>query len=253
MKAVILAGGFGTRLAEETHLRPKPMVEIGGYPILFHLMNYLAKFEINDFVICCGYKSEHIKDYFLNFYARNSDINIDLSTGHVSMLNSFGKSWKVSIIDTGLEAMTGGRLLSVAKYLDDQPFLFTYGDGLCDVDITLLKKSHYESKKLATVTAVLPPGRFGALSIGDDNAVSEFAEKPKGDGSRINGGFFILDPKVLSFIAHSGISWENEPLKMLVQQQQLNAFIHDGNWLAMDTLRDKQQLEKLWNNNSHFW
>ena len=253
MKAVILAGGFGTRLMEETHLTPKPMVAIGGYPILYHIMNYIAKYDIDEFIICCGYKSEVIKDYFINFYARNSNLQVNLASGEVKYLNSNAKSWTVTLVDTGLSAMTGGRLLSVKNYLDDEPFLFTYGDGLADVDIGCLIKSHRSANKLATVTAVSPPGRFGALSLNNENSVTEFVEKPRGDGSKINGGYFILEPKVLEYIEDEQTSWEEAPLKRLASEGQLNAYLHNGNWKAMDTLRDKQNLEALWTEGKQFW
>lgn len=253
MKAVILAGGFGTRLSEETHLRPKPMVEIGGMPIIYHIMNYLDKFGIKDFIVCCGYKSEIIKDYFVNFHVRNSDVQIDLATGTVEVLQKNSRDWNVTLVDTGLDAMTGGRLLSVKKFVGNAPFLFTYGDGLCDVDINKLQECHLESGKMATVTAVSPPGRFGALDIQADGAVNEFIEKPKGDGSRINGGYFILEPQVFEFIDGPSISWEEEPLREIANSGQLNAYVHDGNWIAMDTLRDKQNLEKLWTSKQNFW
>jgi glucose-1-phosphate cytidylyltransferase len=254
MKAVILAGGFGTRLSEETHLRPKPMVEIGGRPIIFHIMDYLANYGIKDFIICCGYKGYSIKEYFLNFHSHNSDVKVNLSDGSFEVLQKHSVDWNVTLVDTGLSSMTGGRLGRVKDLLvDEEMFLFTYGDGLCDINIHDLLAFHKNHGKAATVSAVYPPGRFGALEIQKDGVVSSFVEKPEGDGGRINGGYFVLNPKVIDHIENDQTVWEQEPLRTLAENGDLYSYEHDGNWHAMDTLRDKEFLEKQWKSGKAFW
>lgn len=253
MKAVILAGGFGTRLSEETSLRPKPMVEIGGKPILWHLMKMYSAHGINDFIICCGYKGYVIKEYFANYFMHTSDITFNLKDNSVKVHKKHAEPWSVSLIDTGSESMTGGRLKRVADYLDDdEPFCFTYGDGLSDVNITSLIKYHRSHGRLATVTGVMPPGRFGALELNGDKVVS-FKEKPLGDGAMINGGFFVLSKNVINYIDGSSTVWEQEPLKNLAANGELMTYEHRGFWQPMDTLRDKQNLEQLWESNRAPW
>lgn len=247
MKVVILAGGLGSRISEETHLRPKPMVEIGGHPILWHIMMIYSHFGLRDFIICLGYKGYFIKEYFANFVLHRSDITVDLGSGSIT----YGRGvdvpdWRVTLVDTGAETMTGGRLKRIGHLLDPvEPFCATYGDGLADVDIKALVDFHRERGLEATVTAVRPPGRYGATVVENDRVV-RFEEKPPGDGGRINGGFFVLQPTVLDRIAGDDIPFEGEPLTGLAQDRQLAAFAHDGFWQPMDTLRDKNQLEALW-------
>ncbi|WP_237216122.1 glucose-1-phosphate cytidylyltransferase [Falsiroseomonas oryziterrae] len=246
MKAVILAGGRGTRLMEETSLRPKPMVEIGGRPILWHIMKIYAAHGIADFVICLGHKGWQIKEYFLNYRAHSSDLSIDLATGQVQVLRPQAEPWRVTLVDTGEETMTGGRLKRVAHHLEgEDAFCMTYGDGVGDVDITALVAFHRAQGRLATVTAVTPPGRFGALAR-DGARVDAFVEKPPGDGGTINGGFFVLSPRVLDRIVGDATVWEEEPLASLARDGELAAYDHRGFWQPMDTLRDREQLERLW-------
>jgi len=245
MKAVILAGGLGTRLSEETDTKPKPMVAIGGYPVLWHIMKIYSSFGINDFIICCGYKGYVIKEYFANYSLHRSDVTIDLQNHDIRVLQNYAEPWKVTLVDTGLETMTGGRLRRVREYLDDESFCFTYGDGVSDVDIASVIKFHESQNRLATVVAVRPPGRFGAIDM-DENLVTAFREKPAGDGNFINGGFFVLEPGVLDYVDDDRTVWEREPLEKLAGEKQLSAFIHDGFWQCMDTLRDKIHLEALW-------
>jgi glucose-1-phosphate cytidylyltransferase len=252
MKAVILAGGLGTRLSEETHSRPKPMVEIGGKPILWHIMKSYSAYGINEFIICCGYKGYMIKEYFNNYFLHNSDVSFSLTDNSLHIIEQRAEPWKVTLVDTGEFTMTGGRLKRVQKYLDDAPFCFTYGDGLIDMNIKESIDFHQKNNTLATVTAVYPPGRFGALTI-QDNKVSSFQEKPQGDGAMINGGYFVLSPKVIELIDGDETVWEEEPLKTLTKQDQLSAFQHEGFWRPMDTLRDKVYLEDLWNQGKAFW
>tara|TARA_B100001063_G_C16770234_1_gene561157 strand:- start:1118 stop:1891 length:774 start_codon:yes stop_codon:yes gene_type:complete len=254
MKLVILAGGLGTRLSEETTLKPKPMVEIGGRPIIWHIMKYYSTFGINEFIICAGYKSYSIKEYFKNYYMHSSDVKFDLETNEVSYLKNRSENWKVSIIDTGLESMTGGRLRRIKDYVkDDEAFCFTYGDGLSAINIKDQINFHINHKKLATIAAVKPPGRYGALKLDKSNNVENFIEKPQGDGFRINGGFFILSPKVIGYIENDQTVWEEAPLENLTKDRQLVAFEYDGFWQPMDTLRDKNYLEKLWNDKKAPW
>jgi len=245
MQAIILAGGLGTRLSEETSLKPKPMVEIGGRPILWHIMKIYSYHGINDFIICCGYKGYLIKEYFSNYFIHMSDIKVDLSKNNVEIIKKRSESWKITMIDTGEKTMTGGRLLRVKEYLDNEDFCFTYGDGLSDININKLVEFHKKHGKIATVTAVHPPGRFGAIKL-EKNKVLEFKEKPKGDGSRVNGGFFVLNKKVFDFIKGDDEIWEQNPLISLAKSKELIAYKHNGFWRPMDTLRDKESLEKMW-------
>jgi glucose-1-phosphate cytidylyltransferase len=247
MKVVILAGGLGSRLAEETQLRPKPMVEIGGQPILWHIMMSYWQHGLTDFIICLGYRGYQIKEYFANFVLHRSDVSIDLKDGRIDYLRSNKlPPWRVTLVDTGPEAMTGGRIKRIGHLLDPgEPFCMTYGDGVSDVDITALIKHHKAEGRDATLTVVRPPGRYGATVL-DGTKVARFTEKPAGDGGYINGGFFVLDPKVLDRIAGVDTPWEADPLTGLARDGQLSAFVHDGFWQAMDTLRDRQHLEALW-------
>jgi glucose-1-phosphate cytidylyltransferase len=246
MKAVILAGGLGTRLSEETSTRPKPMVEIGGKPILWHIMKMYSHHGIHDFVICCGYKGYVIKEYFANYFLHMSDVTFDMQANRMLIHEKRAEPWKVTLVDTGDESMTGGRLGRVAEYVkDDEAFCFTYGDGVGDIDISATIDFHRKHGKLATLTAVTPPGRFGALDI-QQRQVMNFREKPKGDGAMINGGFFVLSPKVLGQIKGDQTIWEQEPLMKLAEDGQLMAYEHHGFWQPMDTLRDKHHLEDLW-------
>jgi glucose-1-phosphate cytidylyltransferase len=253
MKAVILAGGLGTRISEETHLKPKPMIEVGGKPILWHILKIYSAYGINDFLICVGYKGYVIKEYFANYFLHMSDVTFDIRNNKMEVHQKHAEPWKVTIVDTGEETMTGGRLKRVRDYLGDESFCFTYGDGVCDVNIRELVSFHQAHGKEATVTAVQPPGRYGALSIGSDGLVQEFQEKPIGDKSWINGGFFVLKPKVLDRIAGDETFWEREPMEELALESQLAAFEHPGFWRPMDTLRDKVLLEELWNSGKAPW
>ena len=254
MKVVLLAGGLGTRLLEETELRPKPMLEIGGLPILCHIMNIYARHGFNDFIICVGYKGYYIKEYFSNYVLHRSNIRVDLANHSVEYLSSEGvPDWRVTIVDTGLHTMTGGRIKRIASYLTpDEPFHMTYGDGVADVDIGALTRFHLNHGLDATLTAVRPPGRFGATVLNGDR-VTRFEEKPAGDGDLINGGFFVLHPRVLDRIAEDSSPWEGEPLSGLAREGQLAAFVHEGFWQPMDTLRDKKQLEALWESGAAPW
>nr|WP_158291972.1 glucose-1-phosphate cytidylyltransferase [Paracraurococcus ruber] len=246
MKAVILAGGRGTRLSEETALRPKPMVEIGGWPILWHVMKIYAAHGVTDFVVCLGYKGWMIKEYFLNYRLHASDLSIDLAAGKVEVLRPSAEPWRIALVDTGEATETGGRLRRIAPYVVDEPeFCMTYGDGVADVDVGAQLRFHRAHGRQATVTAVVPPGRFGALAR-DGDAVSSFTEKPPGDGGTINGGFFVLSPRVLDRIPDDDTKWEDAPLRSLAQDGELMAFDHRGFWQPMDTLRDRDQLERLW-------
>ena len=252
MKVVLLAGGLGTRLSEETHLKPKPMVEIGGKPILWHIMKIYSSYGINDFIICCGYKGYLIKEYFANYFLHTCDITIDMSDNSMQVHHKKTEPWKVTIVDTGEKSDTAGRLKRVAKYIDDQVFCFTYGDGLSDVNIDKLIEDHTSMDLDVTLTAVKPPGRFGSLSI-DKKKVIKFQEKPDGDKAWINGGFFVINKKVLDLISSDTSSWEFDILPKLAEKSQLNSFMHEGFWQPMDTLRDKQNLEALWNENRAPW
>ena len=253
MKAVILAGGLGTRISEETHLKPKPMIEIGGKPILWHIMKSYSAHGVNDFVICCGYKGYVIKEYFANYFLHMSDVTFDMANNQMEVHQRNAEPWKVTLIDTGDETLTGGRLRRVASYIQDESeFCFTYGDGVSDLNITSLINFHRKHGKLATVTAVQPPGRYGALKL-EGNQVTGFTEKPRGDGGLINGGFFVLSPKCLELIASDSSTWEAEPLIELSKMGELMSFEHNGFWQAMDTLRDKTHLEELWASGSAPW
>lgn len=252
MKAVILAGGLGTRLSEETSLRPKPMVEIGGKPILWHIMKIYSHYGINEFVVCLGYRGYMIKEYFANYFLHLSDVTFDLKQNTMETHQSHSESWKVTLVDTGDHSMTGGRLKRIAKFLGDEDFCFTYGDGVSNIDLNKLIAFHKKEGRLATVTAVQPPGRFGVIE-NEGTKVIGFREKPKGDGSSINGGFFVLSPKVLDLIAGDEISFEREPMNQLAQSGQLSSFAHGDFWQAMDTLRDKNYLEELWASGNAPW
>lgn len=245
MKAVILAGGLGTRISEESHLKPKPMIEIGGKPILWHVMKIYAHHGINDFIVCLGYKGYVIKEYFANYFLHTSDVTFDLPNNRMEVHERHAEPWRVTLVDTGERTLTGGRLKRVRPYLDDEPFCFTYGDGLADIDVAAAVAFHRGHGKPATVTAVQPPGRYGALGL-DDARVARFEEKPIGDGAWINGGFFVLDPSVVDAIEGDDTSWEGPPLERLAARNELRAWRHRGFWQAMDTLRDKNQLEDLW-------
>lgn len=253
MKAVILAGGLGTRISEETHLRPKPMIEIGGKPILWHILKTYSAHGINDFVICCGYKGYVIKEYFANYFLHMSDVTFDMEHNKMEVHQRYAEPWRVTLVDTGDETMTGGRLRRVAEHVkNDDAFCFTYGDGVSDIDIGKLVAFHRASKLKATLTATLPPGRFGALDLHNDRVMA-FKEKPKGDGGFINGGFFVLSPEVLGYIEGDATVWEREPLEKLASERQLGAYEHDGFWQPMDTLRDKTYLEELWQGGKAPW
>jgi glucose-1-phosphate cytidylyltransferase len=253
MKAVILAGGLGTRLSEETATRPKPMVEIGGKPVLWHILKMYSHHGINDFVICCGYKGYVIKEYFANYFLHTSDVTFDMRSNEMQVHHKRAEPWRVTLVDTGETSMTGGRLHRVADYVrNEEAFCFTYGDGVSDIDIEATIAFHRDHGKAATLTATYPPGRFGALDI-DRGAVRSFKEKPKGDGALVNGGFFVLSPRVLSYLEDDATVWEREPLQKLAEDNQLMAFQHDGFWQPMDTLRDKQLLEELWNSGKAPW
>lgn len=252
MKAVILAGGFGTRISEETSARPKPMVEIGGKPVLWHLLKLYSHHGINDFVICLGYKGYVIKEYFANYFLHTSDVTLDLSTNKMDVHHKHAEAWRITLIDTGEHTQTGGRLKRVADYLDGGSFCFTYGDGLADIDIKAEIAFHKSKGRLATMCAVSPPGRFGAIDI-QDNRITRFEEKPSGDGSWINGGFFVLEPKVLDYIKDDATIWERDPLERLARDGQISAYTHRGFWQPMDTLRDKIKLEELWKNGHAPW
>ena len=253
MKAVILAGGLGTRLQEETVSKPKPMVEIGGMPIIWHIMKIYSSYEINDFIVCCGYKGYMIKEYFKNYLLHQSDITIHLNENKIEIHKNDSESWKVTLIDTGENTMTGGRIKRIKDLIADKDFCLTYGDGLSDVNINDLIDFHKKSGKEATLTAVYPPGRFGALHINNINQVKRFVEKPRGDGAFINGGFFVLSPSVIDRIEGDQTIWEQEPLSTLANDNQLMAFQHNGFWQPMDTLRDKDTLENLWKSKNPPW
>jgi glucose-1-phosphate cytidylyltransferase len=251
-KAVILAGGLGTRLSEETELVPKPLVQIGGRPILWHIMSYYSHFGVNDFVICLGYKGYMIKDFFINYHAHQSDITVNLAENAVEVHSARAEPWRVTLVDTGAATQTGGRLKRVRKYVESEPFFMTYGDGVSNVNLRDLESFHTAGKRLATVTAVRRPGRFGSLDI-DGTGVKSFIEKPLGDGGWINGGFFVLSPKVLDYIEGDSVPFESEPLHNLSEEGQLSAFKHSGFWFAMDTLREKKQLEEMWESGTPPW
>lgn len=254
MKVVILAGGLGTRLSEETDSKPKPMVEIGGKPILWHIMKIYSSFGYNEFIICCGYKGYVIKEYFTNYFLHQSDLTIEMKTNKIEIHNSFTEPWKITMVDTGLNTMTGGRLKKIQQYVAGETFMMTYGDGISNVNINELVDFHKKHGKLATLTAVQPTGRFGALKIDNQQHVSSFQEKPKGDGSWINGGFFVLDPKVFDYIKDGDATiWEQAPLSSLANDLQIKAYYHDDFWRPVDTLKDKLDLNEIWNNENCPW
>ncbi len=253
MKAVILAGGFGTRISEETDLKPKPMIDLGGKPILWHILKTYSHHGINDFVICCGYKSYVIKEYFANYFLHMSDVTIDMKENSMEVHNKRVEPWKITLVDTGEDSMTGGRIKRISEHVsEEEVFFLTYGDGLSDIDITKSLEFHKEHGKLATVTAMYPPGRFGALEI-KESKVTNFNEKPKGDGGKVSAGFFVLSPKILSYIEGDQTIWEQEPLNNLSKDGQLMAYEHQGFFQPMDTLRDKQLLQDLWDTGSAPW
>ena len=253
MKAVILAGGFGTRISEETDLKPKPMIDLGGKPILWHILKTYSHHGINDFVICCGYKSYVIKEYFANYFLHMSDVTIDMKENSMEVHNKRVEPWKITLVDTGEDSMTGGRIKRISEHVsEEEVFFLTYGDGLSDIDITKSLEFHKEHGKLATVTAMYPPGRFGALEI-KESKVTNFNEKPKGDGGKVSAGFFVLSPKILSYIEGDQTIWEQEPLNNLSKDGQLMAYEHQGIFQPMDTLRDKQLLQDLWDTGSAPW
>jgi glucose-1-phosphate cytidylyltransferase len=252
MKAVILAGGLGTRISEETTVRPKPMIDIGGKPVLWHILKIYSEHGINDFIICLGYKGYMVKEYFANYFLHTSDVTFDLANNRMDVHQQHAEPWRVTLVDTGDQTQTGGRLKRVENYLDGETFCFTYGDGLADIDITAQLTFHKTRAGLATMCAVQPPGRFGAIDI-QDNRITRFEEKPSGDGSWINGGFFILEPGVLDYIKSDATIWERDPLEALARDGQLSAYMHSGFWQPMDTLRDKLKLEELWQNGHAPW
>lgn len=253
MKAVILAGGLGSRISEETDLRPKPMIEIGGKPILWHIMKIYSHYGINDFIICCGYKGYVIKEYFANYFLHMSDITFDMANNKMEVHQQKAEPWNVTLVDTGDSSMTGGRLKRVSDYVkEESSFCFTYGDGVCDVNVSELIAFHKDQNVKATLTAVMPPGRFGALDM-QGSKVHSFKEKPKGDGGMVNGGFFVLSPDVINLIDGDSCIWERTPMELLAEQSNLAAYQHHGFWQPMDTLRDKNYLEELWKSNQAPW
>ena len=256
MKIVILAGGYGTRISEETHLRPKPMIEIGDKPLLWHIMRIFSFYGYNEFIICLGYKANVIKEYFAHYYLYGSDITIDygqFSTNEITVHNQYLDPWKVTLVDTGLNTMTGGRIKRIQPYIENSTFMLTYGDGLADIDISALLQFHRSHGKQATITGVQPSGRFGILELDEQQAVQGFQEKPQGDGSWINGGFFVLEPIVFDYLQDDTTVWEKEPLEAIVASAQLMAYKHNGFWHPMDTLRDKNYLEELWRSGKAPW
>lgn len=253
MKVVLLAGGLGTRLSEETTLRPKPMVEVGGMPILWHIMKIYSSHGYNDFVICLGYRGYLIKEYFANYFLHKSDVTIDLATNSLTVLDSQAEPWKITLVDTGVNSMTGGRIKRIKNHVGNEPFLLTYGDGVSDVNISELVAFHKANGKYCTVTSVQPSGRFGALNIGEQNEVHSFMEKPKGDGSWINGGFFVCEPNVFDYIEDDDTTWEREPMENIAADGQMDTYKHHGFWKPMDTLRDKQELEADWVSGNARW
>lgn len=253
-KVVILAGGLGTRLSEETAVKPKPMAEIGGKPILWHIMKIFSSYGFNEFVICCGYKGHVIKEYFANYALRNSDVTFDFSNNSMEVHQNNSENWKVTLVDTGADSLTGGRVKRIEKYVDNSPFFLTYGDGVSDIDIKKLVDFHLQHEGLATVTAVLPPGRFGAFTMAKDQTrIDSFREKDEEDVAWINGGFFVLEPEIFSYIENDLTTWEQEPMKNLAKDKELFAFKHQGFWHPMDTLRDKSVLEKMWDKGQAPW
>jgi glucose-1-phosphate cytidylyltransferase len=253
MKVVILAGGLGTRISEETVLKPKPMIEIGGMPILWHIMKIYSSHGYNDFVVCLGYKGYIVKEYFNNYFLHRSDVTVDLSTNTREVHGSQAEPWRITLVDTGNESMTGGRIKRIQNHIGNEPFLLTYGDGVSDVNITELVEFHKEHGKLCTVTGVQPSGRFGALNLNDSDQVLSFLEKPKGDGSWINGGFFVCEPKVFDYIEGDEVTWEKEPMENIASDGEMFTYKHHGFWKPMDTLRDKHELEADWSSGTAKW
>lgn len=254
MKVVILAGGYGTRISEESYLKPKPMIEIGDKPILWHIMKEYSYYGFNEFIICCGYKQHVIKEWFANYYLYNSDVTFDFTRENaMEVHNNVAEPWKVTLVDTGLNTMTGGRVKRIQRYIGDEPFMLTYGDGVSDVNIAELVKFHKEQKKLATLTAVNVDQRFGVLDISDENTITSFREKNQGDGSRINAGYMVLEPEIFDFIKGDDTVFEKEPLEKVAEMGQLSAFKHDGYWQCMDTKREKDKLDELWNSGKAPW
>lgn len=253
MKVVILAGGLGTRLSEETDIKPKPMVEIGGKPILWHIMKIYEHYGFNEFVICCGYKGQVIKEYFSNFFLHHSDVTFDLSTNHMEVHSSQAEKWKITLVDTGKDSMTGGRIKRIQKYVNNSTFMLTYGDGVSNINIKELVEFHKKNKKMVTVTAVQPESRFGVLDINSNNEVKSFLEKPKGESGWINGGFFVCEPEIFNYIQGDDTIWEREPLESIAKDNNLSAFKHEGFWKPMDSLKDKMDLNKYWETNKAEW
>ncbi len=252
MKAVILAGGLGTRISEESHLKPKPMIEIGGKPIIWHIMKIYSAYGVNDFIVCLGYKGYVMKEYFANYFLHQSDVTFDMVNNKMQVHQNSSEPWRVTLVDTGDATMTGGRLKRVQAYLEGEDFCFTYGDGVSDINIKDLIAFHKSQKRLATLTAVQPPGRFGSLNL-DGSKITSFEEKPHGDGGWINGGFFVLSPKVLDYIEGDATVWERSPMERLARDGQLGSFLHKGFWQPMDTLREKNHLEELWASGKAPW
>lgn len=253
MKVVILAGGLGTRISEETVLKPKPMVEIGGMPILWHIMKIYSAHGFNDFIICLGYKGYVIKEYFANYFLHKSDVTIDLSNNSVHVHDSQAEPWKITLVDTGVNSMTGGRIKRIQPHVNNEPFFLTYGDGVSDINVKGLLDFHKKHKKFCTVTSVQPSGRFGALTLSDNNQVHSFFEKPKGDGSWINGGFFVCEPEIFNYIKGDDTVWEKEPMEQIAHEGQMYAYKHGGFWRPMDTLKDKNDLSEMWETNQAPW
>ena len=253
MKVVILAGGYGTRISEESDLKPKPMIDIGGKPILWHIMKHYSSYGFNEFVLLLGYKSYVIKEYFANYYLHNSDVTIDTAKKSIEVHNNYSENWKITLLETGLDTMTGGRVKRAKEYIGNQPFFLTYGDGVSDVNIKDLLKFHNDHGKKISMTAIQPEGKFGALKIEDNNKVSSFLEKPKGDGAWINGGFFVCEPSVIDTLENDSTIFEKEPLESLAKSGELYSYKHHGFWKCMDTLRDKNQLNEMWSKSSAPW
>jgi glucose-1-phosphate cytidylyltransferase len=253
MKVVILAGGLGTRLSEETVLKPKPMVEIGGMPILWHIMKTYSKYGFNDFVVCLGYKGFVVKEYFANYFLHKSDVTINLKTNSVEVHDTQAEPWKITLVDTGDNSMTGGRIKRIQKHIGNETFMLTYGDGVADININALVDFHKKNKKYCTVTAVQPSGRFGLLNISEENQVNSFFEKPKGDGSWINGGYFVCEPQIFDFIEGDDTIWEKNPMEKIATEGQMCSYKHQGFWRPMDTLKDKMDLNEMWNENKAPW
>lgn len=254
MKVVLLAGGLGTRLSEETDLKPKPMVEIGGMPILWHIMKIYSQYGFNDFIVCLGYKGYIIKEYFANYFLHKSDVTIDLADNSIKVHDSQAEPWKITLVDTGIDSMTGGRIKRIQSYINNETFMLTYGDGVSNVNIKNLLEFHKANNNYCTVTSVQPSGRFGALNIGNNNDVHSFLEKPKGDGSWINGGYFVCEPQIFDYINEGDATiWEKGPMEILARENQMRAFKHDGFWRPMDTLKDKQDLNEMWTEGKADW